>query len=74
MTTGGGFVKGMLNGVLALISLAIAAFSFYLYTSTAPPNNLYLILVLIFALMMIVFGGLFLSGRINKSEDIHITE
>lgn len=67
-------MKGMLNGVLALISLVIAAVSFYSYTRTSPPNNLYLILFIIFALMMIVFGGLFLSGRINKSEDIHITE
>jgi len=22
----------------------------------------------------VVFGGLFLSGRVNKKEDIHITE
>ena len=66
-------MKGMLNGLLALVCLALAAWSFYTYTTTAQ-NNLYLILAIIFAILMVVFGGLFLSGRVNKSEEIHITE
>jgi len=67
-------VKGMLNSVLALVFLVLAAWSFYTYTSTSPPNSLYLILAIVFALLMVVFGGMFLSGRVNKSEEIHITE
>jgi peptidoglycan/LPS O-acetylase OafA/YrhL len=64
----------MLNSILALVCLAVAAWSFYTYTNTSPPNNLYLILAIVFALLMVVFGGMFLSGRVNKSEEIHITE
>lgn len=66
-------MKGMLNGLLALVCLAIAAWSFYTFTTTSQ-NNLYLILAVVFAILMIVFGGMFLSGRVNKSEEIHITE
>mgnify|MGYP003395412027 CR=1 FL=1 len=66
-------MKGMINALLALVCLAVAAWSFYTYTTTAQ-NNLYLVLAVIFALLMVVFGGMFLSGRVNKSEEIHITE
>ena len=67
-------VKGMINALLALVFLAATAVSFYSYTNTTPPNNLYIILAVVFALLMVVFGGMFLSGRVNKSEEIHITE
>ena len=67
-------MKGMLNSVLALVFLVLAAWSFYTYTNTTPPNSLYLVLAIVFALLMVVFGGMFLSGRVNKSEEIHITE
>ena len=63
---------GMLNGLLALVSLAVAAWSFYTYTKNA--GTVYIVVAIVFGILMIVFGGLFLSGRINKSEDIHITE
>jgi len=68
------FVKGMLNGLLALVCLAVAAWSFYTYTKTEPPNNLYIIMAIVFGIAMVAFGGMFLSGRVNKTEDIHITE
>jgi hypothetical protein len=29
---------------------------------------------IVFAVLMVVFGGMFLSGRVNKTDDIHITE
>lgn len=67
-------MKGPLNGLLAVVCLVIAAGSFYFYTRSSPPQNIYIILAITFAVLMIVFGGLFLSGRVNKSEDIHITE
>ncbi len=66
-------MKGTLNAVLALVCLLVAAWSFYTYTTT-PPNNMYLILAILFAILMVIFGGMFLSGRVNKSEEIHITE
>lgn len=71
---GGGLVRGMLNGLLGLVSLVITAVCFYEYTRSNPPQTLYIILAIIFAILMVVFGGMFLSGRVNKTEDIHITE
>jgi hypothetical protein len=67
------FVKDMLYALLALVSAIAAAFSFYSYTSSND-NKLYLALAIVFALATIILGGLFLSGRVNKGDDIHITE
>jgi hypothetical protein len=33
-----------------------------------------MILALLGIVATVAFGGLFLSGRVNKKEDIHITE
>ena len=66
-------MKGMINALLAVVCLAVTGWSFYTYTSTAQ-NNLYLIIAIVFGIAMVVFGGMFLSGRVNKSEEIHITE
>lgn len=62
----------MINGLLSLISLVIAGYCFYNFGQTA--SNTYLIAAIVFAVLMVVFGVMFLSGRVNKSEDIHITE
>jgi hypothetical protein len=64
----------MLNGLLALVSIVIAAVCFYMYTRSNPPQTLYIVVAIIFGILMVVFGGMFLSGRVNKSDDIHITE
>ena len=66
-------MKDMLYAVLALITALIAAGSFYYYVRSAE-NTLYIAMAILFAILTIVFGGLFLSGRVNKTEDIHITE
>ena len=66
-------MKDMLYAVLALVSAVGAAFSFYTYTNSGD-NKLYLVLAIVFVLVTIVLGGLFLSGRVNKGSDIHITE
>ena len=65
-------MKGMLNGLLAVVSLAIALVCFFVYRGNA--NTLYIILAIVFGLLFVVLGGMFLSGRVNKTEDIHITE
>jgi hypothetical protein len=64
----------MLYAVLALITAILAAGSFYLYTSSSVPNTLYIVAAIVCVLLTVVLGGLFLSGRVNKKEDIHITE
>ena len=65
-------MKGMLNGLLAVVSLAIALVCFFVYRGNA--NSFYIILAIIFGVLFVVFGGMFLSGRVNKTEEIHITE
>ena len=69
-------MRDLLYLVLALVSIALAAFFFYQYTSQGSADVGYFkfIVAVIFALLAIIFGGLFLSGRINKTDDIHITE
>ena len=66
-------MKGTLNGLLAVISLAVTAVSFYFYINR-DGSTMYLIGVIVFLILTLVFGALFLSGRMNKTEEIHITE
>jgi heme/copper-type cytochrome/quinol oxidase subunit 4 len=63
----------MLYAVLALISAVLALVFFFQWTSS-DDNRLFLVIFIIFILATLGFGGLFLSGRVNKTEDIHITE
>ena len=63
----------MLYAVLALICAVFAAGSFYYFT-ISNDNKLFLVACIVFVLLTIVLGGLFLSGRVNKNDDIHITE
>ena len=39
-----------------------------------PENTMWLVGVVLFLVLTLIFGGLFLSGRVNKNDDIHITE
>ncbi len=66
-------MKDMLYAVLALVTALIAAFFFYRYTASSE-NTINIVIAIICVILTIVFGGLFLSGRVNKTEDIHITE
>jgi len=66
-------VKGALNGFVAVVCLAIGVVAIVLYRMNA--TYWYLLWAsVIFIILALVFGALFLSGRLNKTEDIHITE
>ena len=65
-------MKDMLYAVLALVSAVGAVFSWLQYTGSA--NTLYLVLFGVLVVATIALGAMFLSGRVNKKEDIHITE
>jgi undecaprenyl pyrophosphate phosphatase UppP len=67
------FVKDMLYAVLALVSAVIAVGSFYKYLGS-DDNKIFIAVAIVFGLAAVALGGLFLSGRVNKKEDIHITE
>jgi hypothetical protein len=65
-------VKGM-NLLLAVVALVLTVASFLMYQRSGD-NKLWLVGFILFLIATLVFGGLFLSGRVNKGEDIHITE
>ena len=62
-----------MNGLLAIVSVILTALSFWRYRSS-PENTLWLVGVIVFLILTLLFGALFFSGRVNKGEDIHITE
>lgn len=66
-------MKDMLFALGALVFAVLAALSFYKYTGSED-NKVFLVAFGVCALTTVVLGGVFLSGRINKKEDIHITE
>lgn len=59
--------------LLALVSLLVAAGSFY-YFQMKDGGTLFLVLGIVFGILFLVFGVMFMSSRVNKTEDIHITE
>lgn len=63
----------MLYALLALVSLLITAGSYYMYVNSQG-STIYLVGVVLFLIATVGFGALFLSGRVNKKEEIHITE
>lgn len=67
-------VENMINGLIALVCLIAAVFCFYMVRAMPGDNTMYMIGGVVFGVLMVVFGVMFLSGRINKTEDIHITE
>ena len=66
------FVKDLLFAVLALISAIVAVVTFLRYQSTADTTMIVIAVICIIGTLG--FGAAFLSGRVNKQEDIHITE
>ena len=65
-------MKDMLFAVLALVSVVVAGY--FLYSFQTAESTTSLIIGIIFALLAVVFGGLFIFGKVNQHEDIHITE
>ena len=64
----------MLFAVLALVTAVGAVFSWLQYTGSSQGNIVFLVLFGICVVATIALGAMFLSGRVNKKEDIHITE
>jgi len=62
-----------MNLLLAVVALILTVVSFLMYQRSAD-NKLWLAGFILFLIVTLVFGVLFLTGRVNKGEDIHITE
>lgn len=61
-----------MKALLALVCLIITGVSFYFYRDNG--QTVYFAVTIVFLILTLIFGGLFLAGRVNKNEDIHITE
>jgi len=62
----------LLFGLLAVVCAAIAAYVFY--SIREDTGTMTIVMGGIFVLLTIIFGAMFLTKRVNKTEDIHITE
>lgn len=59
-------------GLLAAVSLLLTIVSFWLFYTRE--STVALVAAIVFLVATVGVGGVFLSGRVNKKEDIHITE
>ncbi len=66
-------MNNLLYGLLALISAGAGIF-FLLVKEKKEGDTIPLVVGVVCVVLTIIFGGLFLAGRVNKTEDIHITE
>ena len=73
-------MRDLLFAVLALIAAAAAAYEiWWVYlpqkaTKGADVNHMPMYIGIACAIAAIVFGALFLANRVNKEEEIHVTE
>lgn len=68
-------MKDVLYAVLGLISAALAAYFFYSFQNqAADAGSLNLILAIVFVLLAVGFGALFMFSRVNRHDEIHVTE
>ncbi len=67
-------MKDLLYAALALVSAIIAVFAFMSYKGNGGTNTMLVVVAVIFLLLTLGFGAMFLAGRVNRTEDIHITE
>lgn len=69
-------MKDLLFAVLGLISAGIAVWQMISYigqNSKGEISHVSLIIAIVFGIIAIGLGGVFLAGRVNKQEDIHVT-
>ncbi len=66
-------MKDMMFAILALVFALAAAFFFYSMRAEGS-SVINMVLAVLFLILTAICGVLFLSKRVNKGEDIHITE
>ncbi len=69
-------MKDSLFAILALLSALAAAFFFWRFQNqvAADAGSMNLILTIIFVLLAIAFGAYYMFNRVNRHDEIHITE
>lgn len=64
----------MLYALLALVSAIAAGCMFYLMQTTQGDTLMYIIIGAVCVLLTVVFGVMFMTKRVNQTEEIHVTE
>ena len=67
-------MSNLLYGLIALVSFIIAGWLFFGKRGADDGSVTPLVIAIILIVVGIIFAALFLAGRVNKTEDIHITE
>ena len=72
-------MKNMLYVVIGVIAIAVAIWEFKVFINQPSKNSadfsyVPIIIAAIGAIVALICGALFLSGRVNRTEEIHITE
>lgn len=71
-------MKDLLLAVVGLVAAGVAAWQIYVFVQPVAKgvvvSNVPLIIGIVCAVIALICGGLFLSGRVNKNEEIHVTE
>ena len=68
-------MKNTLFALLAVVSALIAIFFFYSFqASKAGEGTVNLILGIIFVIAFVALGIMYMTNKVGKTEDIHITE
>jgi uncharacterized protein (UPF0333 family) len=67
-------VKDLLLAVIGLVSAGVAVWQIMLYFQNKGDVIMHFVVFAICGVIALICGGLFLSKRVNKTEEIHITE
>ena len=68
-------MKDSLFAILALSSAVVAGYFFYSFQNQGDDgSSMPLILGVIFAILAVGFGAYYMFNRVNRHEEIHVTE
>lgn len=69
-------MKDLLYAVVGLIAAVVAVYEIYSYLSqrASSVSHTPIVVGIVCAIIALICGGLFLSNRVNRQEEIHITE
>ena len=67
-------MKDLVFALLALVMAAVAAYFLYTFQTDRADNPNALIIGIVFAVLAVIFGGLFMFNRVNRHDEIHVTE
>ncbi len=67
-------MKNTLFALLAVVSAIIAGFFIYRFQTSEVQTSLNIILGVIFAIIAVALGIMFMTSKVGHHEDIHITE